>query len=402
MEYTIIGGGIAAYAALKAIRDLDRDNRVTVVSEEEHCFYYRPMTPLMLKGDRERDELLYAGELPDFHTIHDRASGLDPATRTITLAHGAPISFQRLLIATGSSPLIPKIKGLSRDNVYLLRTLGDAERLRQAAKAAKSAIIIGGGLVGIKKAVALHRSGLAVTVIEQQEEILLPRLDREGAAMVAAKLRREGITILTGEGVVEIDERGKSLTLASGGKLAADLICVAAGVRPNLEWLAGSGLAIEQALVVDKRMRTSGEGIYGAGDVVQTRDLVTGKNIVSALWTNAVAMGRTAGLNMAGGKMDYPGSLEVMNATEIEQLAMVSVGEIEPAGDGYEVAARRSGETYRKLVFRDEALVGAVFLGDIAKAGVYSALIKSGRPLGSSLREKARRGTLNYLDVCRS
>lgn len=399
MEYTIIGGGIAAYAALKAIRDLDQHSRVTVVSEEQHCFYYRPMTPLVVKGDRERDEILYAGELPDFHTIHDRATGLDPAARTITLAHGAPLSFERLLIATGSSPVIPKIKGLTKDNVYLLRTLAEAEKLREGARGAKRAVIIGGGLVGIKKAVALHRSGLAVTVIEQQEEILLPRLDREGAAMVAEKLRKEGITILTGAGVVEIDEPGRRVTLASGTILDTDLVCVAVGVRPNLEWLAGSGLAMEQGLVVDKRMRTSSEQIYGAGDVVQTRDLVTGKTMVSALWTNAVAMGRTAGLNMAGGKMDYPGSLEVMNATEIEQLAMISVGDINPVGDGYEIASRRSGESYRKLVFRNEALVGAVFLGDITNAGVYTALIKSGRPLGA-LQEKARRSTLNYLDVC--
>jgi len=399
MEYTIIGGGIAAYAALKAIRDLDRESRVTVVSAEEHCFYYRPMTPLVVKGDRERDEILYAGDLPDFHTIHDRATGLDPATGIITLAHGGPLAFERLLIATGSSPVIPKIKGISKDNVYLLRTLADAEKLREGAKAAKRAVIIGGGLVGIKKAVALHRSGLAVTVIEEQEEILLPRLDREGAAMVAEKLRREGITILTGEGVVEIDEPGRAVTLASGTVLAADLVCVAVGVRPNLEWLAGSGLAIEQGLVVDRRMRTSAEHIYAAGDVVQTRDLVTGKSMVSALWTNAVAMGRTAGLNMAGGKMDYPGSLEIMNATEIEHLAMISVGDINPAGSGYEIATRRRPDSYRKLVFRNAALVGAVFLGDIENAGVYTALIKSGLPLGE-IQEKARRGTLNYLDVC--
>jgi NAD(P)H-nitrite reductase large subunit len=399
MEYTIIGGGIAAYAALKAIRDLDRESRVTVVSAEEHCFYYRPMTPLVVKGDRERDEILYAGDLPDFHTIHDRATGLDPATGIITLAHGGPLAFERLLIATGSSPVIPKIKGISKDNVYLLRTLADAEKLREGAKAAKRAVIIGGGLVGIKKAVALHRSGLAVTVIEEQEEILLPRLDREGAAMVAEKLRREGITILTGEGVVEIDEPGRAVTLASGTVLAADLVCVAVGVRPNLEWLAGSGLAIEQGLVVDRRMRTSAEHIYAAGDVVQTRDLVTGKSMVSALWTNAVAMGRTAGLNMAGGKMDYPGSLEIMNATEIEHLAMISVGDINPAGSGYEIATRRRPDSYRKLVFRNAALVGAVFLGDIENAGVYTALIKSGLPLGG-IQEKVRRGTLNYLDVC--
>lgn len=399
MEYTIIGGGIAAYAALKAIRNLDRESRVTVVSAEEHCFYYRPMTPLVVKGDKERDDLLYTEKLPDFHTVHEKATCLDPKARTITLGQGTPLSYDRLLIATGSSPVIPAIEGIHGDNVYYLRTLADAEKLRDDARRAKTAVIIGGGLVGVKKAVALKQTGLEVTIIEQQDQILLPRLDRQGAAIVAAKLTDEGITILTGATAAAIDSTAKEVTLRSGATLAADLLCVAVGVKPNLAWLADSGLTMEKALVVDERMQTSAEHVYAAGDVVQTRDLITGRAMVSALWTNAVDMGRIAGFNMAGGKMKYPGSLEIMNATEIEKLAMISVGDIEPEGPGFEIASRRDGESYRKLVFRNDTLAGAVFLGNIDRAGIYTALIKSGRPLGN-LKDKAIRGTLNYLDVC--
>lgn len=399
MDYTIVGGGIAAFAALKAIRQLDPRTRVTVVSEEEHCFYYRPMTPLMVKGDRERDELLSAAAIPEFHHLHDRAVGLDPAARTLTLRQGGSLGFKRLLIATGSTPVIPEIPGVRQANIYYLRTLADATALREAGKGAKRAVVLGGGLVGIKQAVALRHLGLEVTVVEQAEQILQPRLDREGAEIVAARLQATGIRLRTGESLAEIGPQGREVRLASGETMATDLVCIAVGVKPNLAWLAGSGLTIDRALVVDERMETSGAGIHAAGDVVQTTDLVTGRIMVSGLWANAVEMGRIAGINMAGGRMKHGGSLEIMNATEIERLPFISVGDIMAEGNGHEVFRQRHGDRYRKLVFKGDRLVGAVFLGEVTNAGVYTALIRSGRPLGAS-KEKAIRSTLTYADCC--
>jgi len=129
----------------------------------------------------------------------------------------------------------------------------------------------------------------------------------------------------TGESIIEIGAEGHEVRRASGQAIATDLVCIAVGVKPNLAWLRGSGLAIERALVVNEKMETNVAGIYAAGDVVQTENLVTGKTIVNGLWANAVDMGRTAGINMAGGKLKYAGSLEVMNATEIERVAFISV-----------------------------------------------------------------------------
>ncbi len=177
------------------------------------------------------------------------------------------------------------------------------------------------------------------------------------------------------------------------------MVCVAVGVTPNLAWLAGSGIATDQGILVDKRLATSSGAVYAAGDVVQTRDLITGKPLVSGLWTNAVDMGKVAGTNMAGGKASYEGGLETMNATEIEGLAMISVGDILAEIPGSEVAIRRRDGSYRKLVFDHDRLTGAVFIGEIANAGVYTALIRSGKQLGR-LKETAITRPLTYADFC--
>ena len=119
MNYTIVGGGIAACFALKEIKNYDPDSHVTVISAEEHCFYYRPMTPLVIKGDKERDEILYDDHIPEYHMIHGQAASLNTATREITLKNGETVSFDRLLIATGSAPEVPGLAGIHENTVFL-------------------------------------------------------------------------------------------------------------------------------------------------------------------------------------------------------------------------------------------------------------------------------------------
>jgi NAD(P)H-nitrite reductase large subunit len=398
MRYAIVGGGIAAVSAAKALQSYDPNGHITVISEEQHCFYYRPMTPLLIKGDRERDEILHNMRGLDIHMLQGRAASLDPERREITLAGGEKVEYDRLLIATGSSPKVPGIPGIREPNVHYLRTLADAQGLRAAAQGAQKAVILGGGFVGIKKAEALAHLGLQVTVVEQQSHILLPRLDREGAALVAAPLVAKGVSFILEDTVREILPGAKGVKLASGRQLDCDFVCIAVGVQPNIGWLKGSGLASDKALVVDANLQTSRKEIYGAGDVVQIRDLVTGRPVVSGLWSNAVEMGKVAGANMAGGKIRYPGGLEVMNAAEIEGIPLISVGHVLPQeGEGYEIHRRSGKQGYRKLIFKDDVLAGAIFVGDIEGSGVYTALIKAGKHLGA-LKEKAVEGTISFAD----
>ncbi|MDH3329890.1 MAG: FAD-dependent oxidoreductase [Desulfobulbaceae bacterium] len=399
MNYTIVGGGIAAVTALKAISEYDPECQITVISEEKHCFYYRPMTPLIIKGDKERDDLLHDHEgIGHINLIHDRATSLDADNCEVTLQGGQKVGYDRLLIATGSSPLIPQIPGVGEKNVHYLRTLKDAMGLREAAKIGQQAVIMGGGYVGIKKAEALAHQGIDVTLVEKEEHILLPRLDAQGAALVAEKLAARGVNLIMKDTIVEIKPEAKGVKLASGIELEADFVCIAVGVRPNIDWLRGSGIEMEKAIVVNELMQTTRDGIYAAGDVVQIKDLVTGNTVVSALWTNAVEMGKVAGVNMAGGRIKYPGGLEVLNASEIEGIPIVSIGHVlADDKNGLEVYRSQHQQNYMKLAMRDDVLTGAIFIGNIENAGIYTALIKTGKPLGP-LKEKAINRSLNYAD----
>lgn len=400
MNYVIAGGGIAALSAIRAIRTQDPAGAVTVVSAENPGFYYRPMTPLVVRGERESAELLQTPDaLAGVRVIHGRVAALDTSRRLVGIEGEEPLPYDRLLIATGSSPRVPDIPGVAERNVHYLRTLEDALALRAAAKPGGAAVVLGGGFVGIKAATALAQRGLRVTVVEKEPQILLPRLDAAGARIVAAALEARGITLLARETIAEILPEARGVRLASGRLLACDFVCIAVGVRPNIDWLAGSGVEVDKAVVVDEGMRTTAAGVCAAGDVVQTRDPSSGKVVVSALWTNAVQMGRVAGTTLAGGKGVYPGGPEVFNASEIEGLPLISVGEVlADGGGGREVFRKRSGSMYRKLVFEGDVLTGAIFIDNVCHAGVYAALISSRRSLGG-LKAKAVEGTLTYADA---
>lgn len=392
MRYAIVGGSAAGLSALRAVRAHDPSGKVVLISGEKE-FYYRPLIPYVVEGSRAAEDIALVEETADFHgveVVFERAASLDAAKKEISLESGRKVGFDRLLIATGGAALVPGVPGIGR--AFTLRTLDDARRLGEASRGAGSAVVMGGGFVGLKAAAALKKIGMKVAVVEKLGQVLYPRLDGKGAEILSRRLSRAGIDILTGETVAEVLPR--EVRLGSGVVLKADVVVAAVGVRPGTEWLGGSGLGVERAVVVDEMLMTSAEGIYAAGDVAQGRELVGGAPAVSALWTNAFEMGRAAGANMAGGKVKYPGFLGVMNATEFEGLPVVSVGDV--AGEG-EVFASSGGEGYRKLVFRGGRLVGAIFMGDIRRAGIYTNLIKNAVPVGK-FKDRAVDGSLSFAD----
>ena len=393
MEYVIVGGGIAAASAIKSIRLLDSECFLTIVSREKP-FYYRPMIPLIVDGSITEGDLTFSDDfmsVPGIKIVSDRAVSLVPDKKVLRLASGNTLNYDELLIATGSSPRVPDIKGV--ESAFTLRTLEDANKIRVAAAEAKQALILGGGLVGIKAALALLKSGLQVTIVEKLPQILYPRLDKKGAAIVQARLEEKGIRVITSDSFSEISTGGAKR--ASGKRLDADMVVLAIGTRPNTGWLDGSGVHVELAVVVDENLKTSAEACYAAGDVIQALELLEQKPAVSALWTHAAEMGKAAGVNMAGGKRRYPGFISVMNATEIDGIPMVSAGLVTEKNG--EVVASNRHDSYRKLIFRDDRLIGAIFMGRLTAAGIYTNLIKSQRPLGK-LKDKTARGQLSYAD----
>ncbi len=255
MEYLIVGGSIAGATAAKAIRANDPDGSITMITAEKP-FYYRPMIPSLIDGSMAEGDIAFPKELAEglgVQVVHDQAATLDAENKIITAVSENRFHFDKLLIATGSVPLIPGVPGIER--ALPLRTLHDADKIKTAATAAKKAVILGGGLVGIKAAVALTQLGIAATIIEKLDQILFPRLDPKGAGMVLAKLEEAGIKVILTDTIFEVLSAG--VRLASGEEIEADLVVVAIGTRPNTDWLNGSGLRIDQAVVVDEKMQTS-------------------------------------------------------------------------------------------------------------------------------------------------
>ncbi|MDA8100089.1 MAG: FAD-dependent oxidoreductase [Nitrospiraceae bacterium] len=412
MRYVIIGGSIAGISAAKAIRTKDSHAAVTVISGEPFGQYYRPLIPMLISGRKNESDILYPEDplhAEGINRVVGSAIRVDTNTREVLLASGDRISYDRLLIATGGVALKPRIPGLdSTKAAFPLRNVIHAQKLRQHAASAASAVVIGGGLVGIKAALALREAGrpegkapMDVAVVEMLPEILNGRLDHDGAAAIRAAVEERGVDIHRNEQVKRLlsGSNGRSkVRLGSGGTVDADLIVVAAGVRPNIAFLRGSGIKTRRGVLVDETLLTNIPDVYAAGDVAEGVELLSGKRAVSGLWTNAQEMGRLAGLNMAGGNATYPGFLAVMNASEIAGIPFVSAGTIDTAGRGFDVAIGRENGKYWKLVKKGDFLVGVVLVGDISRAGLYVNLIKNRIPLKRD-HDKVMRRMASYAQL---
>ncbi|MCI5196293.1 MAG: NAD(P)/FAD-dependent oxidoreductase [Candidatus Electrothrix sp. AW5] len=388
MQYVIVGGSIAAITALNVIRANRPDAKMQMVADEAVPFYYRALIPFLLDKSRTVDEILFTEQPTDdkrvkFH--HDRCVGVDSTQKVIRLESGNPLPYDKLLLAAGSSSVRPDIPGVGSTGVYTLRNMDEALKVRDALEGCGKAVVVGGALAGIKMAESLQRTGVHVTVVEQFLRILPFIADTETAQRMSQKLGQEGMAIHTNDSAAEIlatDGKATGVRLVSGKTIPADLVLLMVGVRPNVEFLAGSGVDTDLAVLTDQEMQTSVPDIYAAGDMVQIHDAVTGEDVISGLWGNAVHMGRTAGFNMSGIKAVVPPFLSSFNSTEIAGLPIISAGLIHPQSEQYTVYTEAQGENYRKLIFDKDRLVGMIFLGDITKAGVYINLIRNRIALG--------------------
>ena len=407
MRHVIIGGSIAGISAAKAIRAADAKAEITILSEEKSRPYYRPMITFLI---RKQDlDITFEDDLEKKYGltfIPERAGSIDVMKKKVMPASGRSIAYDRLLIATGSSPVIPEVPGINGQGVFAMRTAEDALAVKTSADRSKAAVILGGGLAGIKSAIALKKYGLDVTIVEKLDGLLSRGFDRRGAEIISKILRNGGLHLLTGDSISEVvrDEgKIKAVNLSSGRALHADLVIVAVGACPNLELAKDSGIKTNKGILINENLLTSVPDVYAAGDVVEYTDLVTGMPAVSALWTNAEEMGRLAGRNMAGAGLKYQGFFSVLNSTEIFDVPVMAVGLIDPdpADKNYEVVIEDNIDSYKKLVFRGSILAGAVFINNVENAGIYTNLIRNRIPIGP-LKEEAIKGSLRYINFIRT
>ncbi|MDA8442830.1 MAG: FAD-dependent oxidoreductase [Peptococcaceae bacterium] len=400
MRYVIIGNSAAGVFAAQAIRRSDTTGTLTMLSEENYPVYARCLTSYYLTGSLPEERLFIRPA--DFYAQHNialhtgqKVIRVDTKAKAVVSASGQVFAYDKLLIATGASPVIPAIPGVTAQGVSGLRTLEQAKAIVARVKTARQAVILGGGFVALKAAYALRQAGLAVTCIISSGQILSQILDAVAAAEVARVLTQQGITLRYGSEVTEIlQESGvvQGVGLGTGERLPADIVICGKGVKPNTALLQHSGIAVAAGILVDTHLQTNLPDVYAAGDVAQATDVVTQQPKTNALWPNAAEQGDIAGKNMAGVTTYYAGSLG-MNSADFYGLSVIAAGEARAHGANYAVIQlNQAPGVYRRLVFRDDKLVGYILVGQTAQAGVLTALVKAGTKLSVEAREQLSQG----------
>lgn len=393
MEYVIIGNGIAGVSAAETIRRLDQQGNITLVADEKYPPYCRPMISNLLAGSIAAGRLVIRP--PSFYSdlhinpiLGNRIESIDPSGRKVEIAPaGGTISFDRLLIASGADPRSITIPGSQLSGVFCLRTQTQVQSILATAACAERAVVVGGGLVGLKAAQALQARGLQVTMLIRSGHPLTMQVDKLAGGMILERLRYNGLRVLVGAEITEFKgQHGtlKSITLADGTEIPATLAVIAKGVTPSTSFIPHEQLSLgqSQGIMVDKYMETMVAGIYAAGDVVETMDIARQVRRVNAIWPEAVQQGIIAGMNMAGRQVAYQGSLS-RNVMRFYGLDVMTAGLVVPPttdDDRYEVIsslnARKS--KYHKLVFRHDRLVGMLLINDLEQGGVLLSLIRRG------------------------
>ena len=388
MEIVIIGNSAAAVGAVEAIRKVDRSLPITIISDEPHPVYSRPLISYLLAGELKPEQIFYRPknfyEKNGIRALLGRhVVKVDFDHKAVELENGEKISYDRLLIATGGKPFIPKMEGLETPGVYPFTKLDDAKKISSALKEVQRAVVIGGGLIGLKAAEALKNRKIEVTVVELADHILSLILDKTASSILEKALKREGIHLITSNTVEAILGNGRveSVRLADGRLQETQLVIVAIGVTPNVEPFKGSPLQIKKGIVVNDQMETNLSGVYAAGDVVEAYDKILKCYRSIPIWPNAYHQGKVAGYQMAGVEGYRYGGGFMMNSIEVAHTPTISIGLTNPpTEDGYQVIKRfdRHSNVYRKVILKEDRIVGAVFAGHIDRAGIVTGLLRDG------------------------
>ena len=374
-------------SAAESIRWADPKAEITVISEEP-CLAYSKVLLHHYIGRKIDEKGLYIRSKKFYKNLRIvpllgvKVKNISPGDGMIDLTDRSEIKFDELLIATGSSPWKPPIKGMEREGIHTMWTLDDAKAIRSSLRSCREAIVIGGSFVGMQAVDALIESGLRITVVDIVDSIMPRSLDLESSRMLQEHLEERGVEFSLGVRPVEIKDfkkTKKTLLLEDGKSLTGDIIIVTAGAKPNVGITDGSPIERNVGILVDETMRTNCPNIFAAGDVCEGLDVLTGTRKTFGLWTTAVDQGKIAGLNMAGKNVVFAGGLD-MNTVDILGFPVVTIGKV-TKGNGNdwreEVFSHSRKRVYRKLLFERDRLVGAILTGYVEDAGLIGHLIRS-------------------------
>ncbi|MBI5828435.1 MAG: NAD(P)/FAD-dependent oxidoreductase [Chloroflexi bacterium] len=392
MRYVIIGNSYAAVGAVESIRELDQVGEIVIISDEPYRAYGRPLITYWIAGAVREDQMDYRPaawyERQRLQTKLRRAvTQVDPASRQVTLDDGEKVAYDRLLICTGGTPIVPPIEGVDAKGVFTMTRFDDAKAFKAwcEAKRVKAGVIVGAGLIGLSVFKAAKGVKIKLTLIELLDRVLGLALDYESSARIEKRLAEAGVDVRTSSGaeaaIKDKQGRVKAVRLKGGEEIKCQTVVMAVGVRPNVGLLKDSGIKINRGIVVDERQRTSADDVYAAGDVVEAYDVINEKNQPIAILPLAYEQGRVAGWNMAGGDSLYPGGIP-LNSLPIFDLPLMTMGiTLTDSQPGLDVRLHKADGVYRKLVFRGDRLIGAILVGDVAHGGTLTWLIRSRLPV---------------------
>ena len=390
MRHVIIGSGPAGVIAAETLRKADPSAEITLLCGEGEPPYARMAIPYLLKGDIDeagtfiRKDRDHYGRMR-IDLVPARALAVDTAARVVDVGNGPGLPWDRLLVATGSRPSREKIPGIDLPGVCTCWTLEDARALLAGIRPGTRVVQMGAGFVGCIIMEGLLARGADLTILVRSSYMVRRMMNPTASGLIRRWCESKGVKILTRTQPKGLAANGAALKvdLGEGRTLDADIYLSVVGVDPNLEFLAGSGVEIGQGVVVDANLQSSVPGVYAAGDVAETPDVVTGKRQLNAIQPNATEQGRTAALNMAGHPTRFKGSF-VFNVLTTLGLAASSFGEWQgvPGGESAEVLDE-SRYRYLNLQLDGDRLVGANCVGFGDHVGAFRGLIEGRRRLGA-------------------
>ena len=383
-KYLIIGNGVAGTTAAENIRANDATGEIIIVSDEDIPFYYRVRLPDYLGGGVAESELIakkeaWYDEQKISLRLNTRITAAKPVLKHVLTADGLNLAYDRLLLANGSRPFIPPITGAGMKEVFVLHTIHDVRQISQAAEKISSVVIIGGGLLGLEAANALHKLGKSITVVEFFPRLLPRQLDNEGAARLQHFFEKMNFSFRLGTTTKEIagDDRAEHVILKNGDVIPTEMVIISAGVRPNLKLAKMLGVNTDKGVIVDKYMQTSQADIFAAGDVIEFEGRIYG------IWPAAVEQGKTAGINISGGKTAYEGTT-LSNILKVAGIDLASVGEIDEE-NRFESKIVAVHDIYKKVVIDNGKIIGCIMLGDRKHFNRISKAISSGEDILNEL-----------------
>ena len=386
MRYLIIGNGVAGTTAAENIRANDPNGQIVIVTDEDIPFYYRIRLNDCLAGEISEQQLIakkdqwYLDKNIEL-MLNTRITGADPAAKTVRTANQETLPYDKLLVAIGSHPFVPPIQGSEKNNVHTLHTIRDVRKIALSCRECTRVVLIGGGLLGIETGFALNKLGKEVTIVEFFPRLLPRQLDTEGAKRLCSMLEKMNFSFRLGAVTKEITGTtdAEGVLLENGELLPAQTVIVSAGVRPNLELAEMLGLDFDKGIKVDEYFRTSQPDIYGAGDAIEFNGMTFG------LWIAAQEQGKLAGMNMAGQKSSYQGTV-LSSMLKVAEIDLASAGNID-AENQYESKVVDTPETYKKVVLEDDRVIGCIMLGDRKNFNRISKAISTQENISKDLDE---------------